>query len=487
MINSSSIKILRVFTKEEIKEFSDFLLSPFHNTNMSVVKLFEDLEKYYPWFDNKNLTKENIFAKIYPGKAYNEQTMKSALFNLGKLAEEFLSYKSYLNKGASRKYDLIFELMNRGQFELAEKNLKGYRDILEKNEGITDELLRDKMDYEILNTQLNFRRNKQQLPMGNIYMQAEYHIRFSLMRLANFIHDLRVNKIIFNASYDITFVEEYVKNLNLEATAEYLRENVNKNELNEITEIYVLRILFYLNPREEKYFFRLKELIIRNLNKFHPHEKYNMFQTLEALCWVLQQEVNRKKYDRESYNIYRLRLEHGVYSPDGIYMRIILYRAIMITLLLYPDYDYIQKFIESYIPRLPAEHRENMLNFSYALLHFSKKEYEQALEFAAKINFDLFTFRYDIRLLIFKVYYELNYFEEAYSLIDAHRHFIKTNKTVSERYREMHTNFLHFYSELLKSKTGTKDIDAGYMKSKINELNNIPYKEWFNEKIDERN
>jgi hypothetical protein len=166
-------------------------------------------------------------------------------------------------------------------------------------------------------------------------------------------------------------------------------------------------------------------------------------------------------------------------------MRIILYRAIIITFLKYDNFDEVYNFINEYVPKLPPEHRENMLNFSFALLYFSVGDYEKSLGYGSKINFELFVFRYDIRILLFKVYYELNFFEEAFSLLDTHRHFIKNNKTVSDYYREMHSNFIHYYNDLLKVKLGTAKFGPGLLKKNVSLVNNIYEKSWFISKANE--
>ncbi len=484
MIKSAAIELLKTFSKDEMKEFSVFINSPFHNTNKSIVKSFDVLKKYYPGFDNKFLSKEILYRKVFPGKQYNEQTVKSILFNLTKLSEEFLTYKRFLNNPILRQFELVGEILDRNKFELADKYFKDYEKMLNDSNGITEEFFKDKMDFESLKVQMNFRKDSPQATLENIYNQADYHIRFSLMRLSNFIHDLKTNEIVFNAVYKHGFIEEFISNLNLEETLSHLEKNFTQS-YNEVTAIYVLRILFYLNPKEEKYFYQMKELFIKNINVFHHHEIYNHFQILEGVCWVLQKEVNREKFERELYELYILRLEKGVYSPDQKYMRVILYRAIFVITMKYKDFKYIENYIDTYIEKLLPEHRVNMRNYSNALLYFEKREFEKSLGYSIKINFELFAFRYDIRQLMFKVYYELGYFEEALSLIDTHRHFISNNKTVSERYKELHTNFLKYYSILLKIKMGNTGLEPELIRRKISDENNLVEKEWLLSKADE--
>ncbi|MEO8514491.1 MAG: hypothetical protein ABI543_13100, partial [Ignavibacteria bacterium] len=112
--------------------------------------------------------------------------------------------------------------------------------------------------------------------------------------------------------------------------------------------------------------------------------------------------------------------------------------------------------------------------------------FNDALKFNNKINFEMFAFKYDSRLLQFKIYYELGYFNEAYSLIDSHRHFITNNKTVSEHYKLMHTNFLNFYTRILTVKEKEKDRNSiPMLVNEITGTNNVISKVWLIDKAND--
>ncbi len=46
MQKSKFIDIIKTFSKEELRQFRDFLHSPFHNTNKNVIKIFELIRKF---------------------------------------------------------------------------------------------------------------------------------------------------------------------------------------------------------------------------------------------------------------------------------------------------------------------------------------------------------------------------------------------------------------------------------------------------------
>ncbi len=484
MENHKLIRLLKTFSKKEFNDFEKFVSSPSHNEGRNYTTFVRELKKYYPLFSSKKLSKENLFSNIYKGRSYSETMVNTTLSRVLKLAENFIGYNSYLKKNISAKYDYISELMNRELFDIAEKELKEYSNLLENNDGITDDWFKSKMEYEILRVQLSYRNDKSQEAIKASLNQTDYHIRFAIIRLAHFIHNLSVENIMYNVDYKKTFTNTFITSINLDDIYCSLKDDSSKNDLDEITLIYVLWIICLLNPKQTDKFYEIKELFLKNKDKFHHHEQYNLFQALEAIAWFMIREVSREKFEPELLDLYKTRIESNIISPDNTHMRIILYRAILITCFYKPDWNFIDNYIIKCIPMLQEKHRENMYNFSMAHVNYYKGNFNDALKYNNKINFDMFAFKYDSRLLQFKIYYELGYFNEAYSLIDSHRHFISTNKTVSEHYKQMHTNFLNFYGKIINIKEKEKlHISLTKLIEEITATNNVLSKTWLLEKV----
>jgi hypothetical protein len=78
MIKSKAIDIISTFEAKEFNEFGKFINSPFFNTNSKLVELYSLLKKNFPSFSKKSFNKENIYKNLFPGKNYNDSTMKAA-------------------------------------------------------------------------------------------------------------------------------------------------------------------------------------------------------------------------------------------------------------------------------------------------------------------------------------------------------------------------------------------------------------------------
>src|SRR5207244_2756512 len=131
-LKSKFIDIIKTFSKEELKEFKDFLNSPYHNSNKNVIKIYELIRKTAPYFDSPLITKEKLFGKIYPGKKYNDTVMRILLSDLLSLGEEFLVSKASKKNKIDEILILLEEFKIRGLDSLYRSNYKYASDELEK-------------------------------------------------------------------------------------------------------------------------------------------------------------------------------------------------------------------------------------------------------------------------------------------------------------------------------------------------------------------
>ncbi len=63
-------KLLATFSDDEWKEFEKFVASPYFNKGRNFGSIMKLLRKHRPEFSSKELFKENLYKKLYPGKEY---------------------------------------------------------------------------------------------------------------------------------------------------------------------------------------------------------------------------------------------------------------------------------------------------------------------------------------------------------------------------------------------------------------------------------
>ena len=112
MIQIKALKIIAALNKEEFDSFGKFIISPYFNRSNDLIKLFNSIKKYYPEFTHAKLQFESLYKKLYPGKSFNEGTIRNLFSDLGNLAEKYLAYVNYENTFEYR-YKIINKTNNR--------------------------------------------------------------------------------------------------------------------------------------------------------------------------------------------------------------------------------------------------------------------------------------------------------------------------------------------------------------------------------------
>ena len=89
MDNYKIIDVLRTLSTKELRRFGELVGSPYFNKNKNVMTLFKILSAYHPGYNNRNLTIENIYKKIFPGAKYDYHKINNVISDLYKLSEKF--------------------------------------------------------------------------------------------------------------------------------------------------------------------------------------------------------------------------------------------------------------------------------------------------------------------------------------------------------------------------------------------------------------
>jgi len=65
MNDTRLLKLIRTFSKEELKSFEKFLQSPFLKPARDTSKLYQYIIKFYPDYEASKLEKEKVFKKLF--------------------------------------------------------------------------------------------------------------------------------------------------------------------------------------------------------------------------------------------------------------------------------------------------------------------------------------------------------------------------------------------------------------------------------------
>ena len=132
------------------------------------------------------------------------------------------------------------------------------------------------------------------------------------------------------------------------------------------------------------------------------------------------------------------------------YFPISTFTAVLNTGLAVEEYDFLNNFIELYSPALNPENKDSAVNYAMAQMYFRKKEFGKTLEHISLTDTDFKNFKFHLKLLALKSYYELRDDDALYYLSDSFLHFINNNKNVNDHYRVEFSNFIRAIDQLVK-------------------------------------
>ncbi|MEO8399852.1 MAG: hypothetical protein ABI550_08580 [Ignavibacteriaceae bacterium] len=472
MIQSKSIRVLKTFSEEELKQFSDFLRSPFHNKNKNLIKLFNILEKYHSQYEVEN---EIVYSKVYPGKKYNYDNLKKLMSELFLILEMFLSHlKLKKEKFTSDKY-LLEEYVQRKLNELFLFKVKKVNEKLEAkncyNIGFEDKFYLECLikDFYIDNNMVFT------IPLDRLIRKSEYLLCFFLENMLTDINDIiSLRGLGRNKFKQSLITESFLQSLDIKIFLEYLSHNKIKN--NYIV-FLINSILMLMYPKNETYFNQAKHLILNNYDyiyKENPKEFSGYFLILANYCGKMSKR-GKTEFNLEGFELYKhyLKVLSESFDKGENTMQSLFYLNLIMKGITVNELDWVEEFIRNYTKYLEQKDRENTYNYANALLNFKKEKYEKSLSYLSKIPLKSNNYpNLEINLATLKCYFELALYDAAFSLIDSSKHYLLTTNEFDYKAKEYFMKSLIIMYKLFKLKIkvysdDTLKIELSKLKSKI--------------------
>lgn len=469
MQKSNLIEAFRSFTPQEIKEFTEFVTSPFFNKNVNVIKLFDVIKKNYPEFDEEKIEKEKVFKKIFPGKPYKDSTMRLLMFYLYEVVEKFLAYSRFANNSMTFNQNLTAELRQRGLFKEFEKNIEKINNEIE-NLPVKDEdfyMNRFIFRYEYLSYMSNYLDGKYEKSVSkdDIEFISQNLTYFYLIRILKF--------------YSIALNMMYLYNVKIETMIfENIMQSFNPDAFKHVPMIgvYYNTIMILLKPEEESYYFNLKELVIKNEANLPAETISDLYINLENYCHRKSRTVRSEKFLQEALQIYNLELQNKVCFYNGL-IPYSFYNSYVVTACRLSEFEIAEDFIENYKKNLSDEYREGYYQYTKAFLEDARGQHEKALEYLSKVKLDDMYMKMDVRVLLCKIYFELGWQMPLQSLLDTFKKTVQNNKLMPDIRKKYFLQFIRYLNQL-------NNLSQKQDKSKADEiLSQLETEEYFPNKI----
>lgn len=476
MNRSILIELLGKFNPKEIKEFGEFVHSPFFNKNEGVIKLYNYIRTQYPDFPEKKVEKKYVYAKIFPNVEYNDGFMRTLMFNLCALAENFLSYLRYKNSYFFDKNLLLHELNDRELNRLFERNIKSISKQLSDKEIKDADYFYNKyyIDYEYFHylARTNLDKIEKIVKKSDAENMFDNLTYFYLIHVMNhYTYFLNVMEL-YRFNFDTGMFDELIKILKPEVYEEIPSVGICYNVL-----------MLFIKEDDVSYFYKTKELLSKHGDELNRHQVHNAYMNLKNYCKRRIQKGDNS-FIEQLFGIYKIEITAKIY-PMQNEMSFRYYTDVVETALKLKEYKWTEEFIEKYKNELSPGSQENTYQYSHALYEFAMKNFEKSLELLSKVTYNDVYHKMKYRSMLLMIYYELDYGDLLLSHLDAFNHFLINDALISDERKIYYSNFIKYVRNL----SGLRDKDDEHgkdcLKIKITDETKVYNKEWLLEKLNE--
>ncbi len=478
MIKSSLLEILKTFTSKEFREFGEYVSSPFFNKNEAVVKLYDHIRRYFPEMEGVKFEKENVFREIFPQAEYNDGFMRTIMFNLTQLAEDFLSYNNFKSRGVYESLHLINELNSRLLDKQVAKSIKSALDKMKKYDHEDGSYFLDMFIIEQEKNRLYDRTkkilNKKDITEHDLQQESENLIRFFLIHILKRYRYLLNRQNVMKVNFEFEFADEII---------DYLRRNSEKY-LNLPSLSGLVSQIMLLKTEKDEHYFASKTLYMDLNNTVGWGERHNALALLSGYC-IAQHYKGRQEMMREYVEIQKFRDEHNIVTMHkNEFITTIYYRSVVTAAVLVNEIEWGEMFINKYKTKLQEEGRESAYNFAMARIREKQKRYEESMNFLKNVMLDDVYSKVNVKSLMSKLYYCMGNMNELSDQLDTFRKFLKNDQLINDDFRKVNIDYVKLLTDLVKLKENTGRVKAAEFRKKLEETETLS-KDWLFEKLNE--
>lgn len=482
MVNKNLISLLKSFTKEEFSEFEKFAASPYFARERNVTPLLKYLKKFYPEFPEEKLKLESAYNKIYPGKPYSEAAIRMQVSELTKLCKDFLSVSSFVKNKNTSKLFLIEQLQIRSISDVFNSEVKELDKTITSEKTVSIDNLSSLLklnDYKII--KLEMEGNHTEAPELHYY-HGDYLPVDLLIKLINNVQDIIASRNNYIMKSKKVFSEVLLENINFDNLIKFISPKEDK--IYQIVLFYFYRYKFYKSNGEHTYFAEAKEVLFKYRKSFSYYDFYGMMVNLANCCWW-QIKLGNVSYNRELFEIHSLWVETGhLNAPHYSYIDLHIFKNMFALALTLNEIKWAENFLEKFSGRLNLLHSQDAINYSYALLHFKKKEYDKALDRLKVTEYRDYIYKADCQLVTLKIYYETDSAENLFYLADSFLHFLDKHKEEYVLVGRSNLNFTKMLIRLQKIKLNYNSEKLRGLKADVSNYSLFTSKQWFLRQIE---
>ena len=454
--------------KSDRRAMKKYVRSVYFNKRQDVIDLYEYFNSKY---DGKAsaFDKELVFSAIYPNEKYDDKKMRYVMSFLLKNLEQYLLNKSRTTDELKNQMGLmtIYRELN------IEKGFLRAQAAAEKlfNANKIKGIDYFENSYKIELEKLNFKEGYQRLAPRNLQEVSDsLDLSYLAKKLKQACLSL-AHQNVYNIQYDTGLLELVLDYLEKQ---DWLKENP------------AIALYFYFyrsetHENEDYYYEQLKLGLLNSGDVLPRNELKNLY--LLAINYAIKRLNIHERRDHfllQSFQLYQSCLEKKIFIENG-YLGRFTFMNIAKNAFALKKYNWIESFLIEYQGFLRKKYRTQFVNSVQSLLHYHKKEYDQAMKLLHSTDFDDLYLTLDSKALQLRIYYELNEFDVLSSFVISFQRFLERKKTLGY-VRENYRNLIRLTRKMLESNLYDREIRKNLLQE-IDNTKALAERSWLQEMV----
>lgn len=432
MDNSKLGDLLSLLNSREMKKLTAFVASPYFNRQPLLVELLS-------CWQTDILDKEEVWKRLLPAAPFDDLKLRHLMADLMRLVERFLAVEEIEDRPGLVRANLLRALRRRRADKVYTFTANKFKRRPPYRFSSTDAFLEAHLVHQEHNAWLESRDLR----------SGETNLQPTLTSLDTFFlfSKLKYSCTVLNNRQVIDTTEQNI-------LLDEILLHLSKHSYDHIPPIAIYHAIHAMlsSPEEESHYHKVVVLLQEHGHSIQASEARYMYTFALNHC-VGRINQGHSEYLREIFGLYQACLtagflfEEGELSPWN-------YKNIVAVGLRLGEYTWTEDFIKSYRPFIPEALRENAFTYNLARLHFYRHEYSDVLRLLQQVEYEDLFYNLDSKVMLLKVYFEMEEVEALDSLIDSFRIFLRRSKLISTKHRTNYLNLTRFVKKLSRLRPG---------------------------------
>ena len=450
------VALLKTFSNLEIKRFSRFLQSPYHNNKALLITLFEVIRPFYPSFAEPKFDRQKIWKDVYGTKSFNAEIFKKIFFELNALAESFLVIEQVKNNQRI-KDKLLIEALNPRNFARFEKESKALISKIKAKKAL--QLQDDFLDLHLLQRNLWYHIEKEKHQVDNSELAENYYYLYTYSAFEKL---KTISEIATRKKYLNTADSPFVLDLKTPIDASVIQSNTTLTLINQFKNFITTPSLsVYLSLRD-------KLLGLKNV----PDRSILQDGILHLNNYLVGEDQKGKLSQiNESFELFKWAAEQKIFVVNEYIQEEIMVNTTIFAVI-NQQTGWATNYINDHKIYLRSKDRALTIKYLRTVVSFAEQDFEKVIQLQATLQPGKAMHYYlSIKSMLTRSFFELllqghtHYSDTLIAQLDALEKGLRRNWKFSENRINGYRNFLKVFRKLyalflLPSQNGFLQLEA---------------------------